>query len=102
MTFAVQFELICVPLVIVWPDMKFEFEWLFWFCDAIWIVNIVIDIRTIILNALKKDNQDLESEFIKLVVLCDVIATLPSMFSAHSSSIMVLRLFHILNLYKAD
>ena len=46
-TFVLQFELFCIPLVIIWPEMKQNFIKFFWFADSVWLFSILMDFVTI-------------------------------------------------------
>jgi hypothetical protein len=99
---ALQFELFCVPLLFIWPEIKQNYGNMFWVCDAIWILNISTDFFTIRYGIVSRDFLDIALDYIKTEFLFDVIATFPTIFSYHSKHLMALRLLHIFNLRKFD
>lgn len=101
-TFVLQFEIFCVSLVLVWPEIKQDFGNLFWFCDAVWVVSIPIDFITIRLNIVSRDNFDIAANYIQSEFLFDLIATFPTMFSNHSNKLIFLRFLHVIHLHKTS
>ena len=54
-TFVLQFELFCIPIVLIWPETKTDFGNLFWFADSVWLISMMMDFLTIRYNIASKD-----------------------------------------------
>lgn len=100
-TVALQFELFCIPLVMIWPEKREQYENMFWFCDGIWTLNIPAGFLTIRYTIVSRDGFDIALDYLQTEFLFDFISTFPSMVSNHSQKLMFLRLFHIFSLKKA-
>lgn len=73
-----------------------------WFCDCIWILNIITDFITIRSNIVSRDSIDIAIDYMKTEFAIDLIATFPTIITNHKKSLMFLRLIHITNITKAD
>ena len=99
---ALLFELFCIPLVLIWPGKRDEYDNMMWFCDSIWILNIAADFITIRYSIVSRDSLDIAIDYMKTEFVFDFIATFPIMIANHSRKLIFLRFFHIANLRKAN
>jgi hypothetical protein len=91
---AIQTDLVLTPFLMVWPEYIAKFNNLLWVLDSFWIVKILRQCITV-----RSDNDSFETleivwAYMQSEFIFDLAATFPTMYTKHSRSVLMFRVFH--------
>lgn len=93
-------DIITSPLFWIWPQYIEQFDSVLWFCDILWILNILISFITIRLDLETRDPLDIGMKYFSRMFIVDCVATFPVMVAQHSPNFMIFRCLHLFSIPK--
>jgi hypothetical protein len=89
-------DLVCTPLLLIWPQYSSSLNLLLWALDFVWLVSIGLQFITVRYEIISRDTFEIILHYLKSEFLFDCVATIPTMISNHSQVILILRLLHVI------
>lgn len=94
-TLTLQFELLCIPFVLIQPQYLQSINVQLWICDGVWIIFILLKMITIRYEIESRDSAYIVLNYVKNEFLFDIMATVPTILTFHSKSWLITRVLHI-------
>ena len=73
-----------------------------WVLDAFWLIDIILKFITVRPNIESCETIEIVSDYIQSEFIFDIVATLPTIYLRHSVNSLILRMFHLLELGRAQ
>lgn len=94
-TLTLQFELLCIPFVLIQPQYLQSINVQLWICDGVWVIFILLKMITIRYEIESRDSAYIVLDYVKNEFLFDIMATVPTILTFHSKSWLITRVLHI-------